>query len=422
MLRRLAPSGLALLFAAAAPAVSAPVPKGNPTATDWPQFRGPNRDGVSKETGLLQTWPKAGPEKLWSVKNLGLGFGTPSVADGKIYGLGTRDGKDGVWALTESDGQELWFTPFDEPRKTNQNNGPSGTPTIAGGKAYAVSSNGKVVCLDAKTGKADWQADFVKDFGGRVPSWGFCESPLIDGDKVIVTPGGKNTLVALDKATGKAVWKAAVPKADGAHYSSVIAVEMGGQRQYVQFVSGGVVAVAAADGAFLWRYNNPANGTANCSTPLFSDDSVFAASAYGTGGGLAKVTKSGDTYDAKQVYFDKQMQNHHGGMVLVDGFVYGTGNSQLRCLNFKTGDVAWESGKTGKGSVTVADGHLYCRNEGGKGAVTLVEANAKEYVETGRFDQPERSGKSAWAYPVIANGRLYLRDQDVLLAYDIKKK
>lgn len=392
-------------------------------AADWPQFRGPNRDGVSKETGLLQEWPKDGPKKLWSVKNLGEGFGTPSVADGKIFGLGTRDKKDGVWCLNEADGKEVWFAPIDNYSGHNQNNGPSGTPTVDNGKAYAMSSKGKVICVDVKTGKPDWQVDMMKEFGVRgEPGWGYCESPLIDGDKVIVTPGGKNTIVALEKATGKVVWKASVPEADRAHYSSAIAVEIAGQKQYVQFVSGGVVSVAASDGAFLWRYNKPANGTANCSTPLFSDGSVFAASAYGTGGGLATVTKDGDKFDAKQVYFDKAMQNHHGGMVLVDGYIYGTGSSQLRCIEFKTGKVAWESNKTGKGSVTFADGRLYCRNERGKGTLTLVEANPKEYVEKGRFDQPERSGKEAWAYPVIANGRLYIRDQDTLIAFDIKKK
>jgi len=420
MFRRLSVLGLFVALACSA-LVAAPIPKGPGAAGDWPQFRGPNRDGVSTETGLLAEWPKDGPEKLWTVKNLGLGFGTPSVAGGKIFGLGTRDGKDGVWALTEADGKELWFTPFDTPRRTNQNNGPSGTPTIDGGKAYAMSSLGKVVCLDVATGKTDWQVDLVKEYGGRVPSWGFCESPLIDGDRVIVTPGGKNTLVALEKASGKLVWKAAVPKADGAHYSSVIAVETGGLKQYVQFVSGGVVSVAAADGKFLWRYDRPANGTANCSTPLFSGVSVFAASAYGTGGGLAKVTKDGDQFEATQVYFDKQMQNHHGGLVLVDGFIYGTGSSSLRCVNFKTGDVAWEARQPGKGSVTYADGRLYCRNER-SGDVFLVEANPKEYIEKGRFKQPERSRQSAWAYPVVANGRLYLRDQDVLIAYDVKKK
>ncbi len=391
-------------------------------AADWPQFRGPNRDGVSTESGLLKSWTKAGPAKMWEVKNLGLGFGTPSVAEGKVFGLGTRDDKDGVWALNEADGKELWFTPFDDPRKTNQNNGPSGTPTVVGGKAFALSSKGKLVCLDAKTGKLDWQVDFVKDFGGSVPGWGYTESPLIDGDKVICTPGGKNTLVALDKATGSVVWKAAIPKADGAHYSSVIAIEIASQRQYIQFVRGGVVAVGASDGAFLWRYDTPANGTANCSTPIFHDGYVFAASAYSTGGGLAKVSKADSKFEAKEVYFDKRMQNHHGGLVLVDGYLYGEASGKLGCINFMTGEIAWTEPKAGKGSITYADGHLYYRNEGGKGTVFLVEANPKKYVEKGRFDQPDRSKTNSWAYPVVANGRLYIRDQDTLLCYNIAAK
>jgi len=401
-------------------------------AADWPQFRGPNRDGVSKETGLLKEWPKDGPTKLWQVKNLGLGFGTPSVADGKIFGMGTRDGKDGVWALNEKDGTELWFTPFDDPRNINQNNGPSGTPTFHDGKLYAISSKGKLVRLDAKTGKLEWQVDFVKDFKGGIPGWGYCESPLVDGEKVICTPGGKNTIVALSKNTGEVIWKTALtktalPKGDGAHYSSVLAVEIAGQRQYIQFVRSGVISVSASNGAFLWHYDEPANGTANCSMPLYADGAVFAASAYGTGGGLVVVSKKGDKFEATEEYFDKKMQNHHGGMVLVDGYVYGTSGT-LRCIEFKTGKVMWE-GKTGKGSVTYADGHLYVRNEGGKGTVYLVEANPKAYTEKGKFDQPDRQSKpnrkqtyEAWAYPVVANGKLYIRDQDVLLCYDIKAK
>lgn len=395
---------------------------GSVQGADWPQFRGPNRDGLSKETGLLKAWPKDGPTKVWSVNNLGLGFGTPSVAEGKIFGLGTRDGKDGVWAIEESNGKELWFTPFDDPRKTNQNNGPSSTPTVVGGKAYALSSKGKLVCLDTKDGKLDWQVDFVKDFGGSVPGWGYTESPLIDGDKLICTPGGKNTLVALDKNTGKVIWKAAVPKADGAHYASAILVESSGQKQYVQFVRGGVVAVGASDGAFLWRYDAPANGTANCSTPIFHDGHVYAASAYGTGGGLAKVAKEGEKFAATEVYFEKKLQNHHGGLVLVDGYLYGEGSGKLTCTNFLTGEVAWSEPKVSKGSLTYADGHLYCRAEGGKGTVVLVEANPKKFVEKGRFEQPDRSKLNAWAHPVVANGKLYVRDQELLLCYDVKAK
>lgn len=387
-------------------------------AEDWPSFRGPNRDGLSKEVGLLPTWPKDGPAKVWTATKLGLGFGTPVVAGGKVYGLGTRDGKDGVWALKESDGKEVWFTPFDEPRKTNQNNGPSGSPTVHKDKLYAVSSLGKLSCLDTATGKLVWKIDYVKDFGGSVPKWGYTETVLIDGDKLICTPGGKNTLVALKPDTGEVIWKAAVPKGDGAHYSSPIVAEIGGQRQYIQFVQGGVVAVGASDGEFLWRYDHPANGTANCSTPIHSDGFVFAASAYGTGGGLAQVTKNGTKFEAKEVYFTKQMQNHHGNMVLVNGYLYGDGGGLLRCIEFKTGKIAWEE-RTGKGSISYADGHLYFRDEGG-GNIHMIEANPKEYNLVAKFKQPDRSKLSAWAHPVIANGKLYVRDQEILYCYDVK--
>jgi outer membrane protein assembly factor BamB len=400
---------------------------GSATAADWPQWQGPDRDAKSKETGLLKSWPKDGPPLVWTGKNLGSGFGTPSVAAGMVFGMGTCETnygkKDCVWALKESDGSELWLRTIDDPgRHADQNNGPSGTPTYDNGKLYVVSSKGKLARLDAKTGEIDWKVDFVKDYGGYVPIWGFTESPLVDGDKVIGTPGGKAcTLVALDKATGKELWKAAVPGADRANYSSVTAVEIGGQRQYVQFVAGGVVSVAASDGAFLWRYDHPANSTANCSTPIFHDGTIFAASSYGRGGGAARVTKTGDKYEATEVYFDKQFLNHHGGYVLVDGFLYGECGGKLGCINFRTGDLAWEEPKVKKGSITYADGRLYCRNEG-DGEVILVEANPEKYVEKGRFKQPDRSKLSAWPHPVIANGKLYLRDQDVLLCYDVKAK
>jgi outer membrane protein assembly factor BamB len=394
---------------------------GSATAADWPQWQGPDRDAKSKETGLLKSWPKDGPPLVWTTKNLGKGHSTPSVADGKIFGLGARDGKDGIFALKESDGTELWFTPFDDSMDYNPNVGPGGTPTYDAGKLYAVGIKGKLVRVDARTGGVDWKVDLVKDFGGKSPTWGFTESPLVDGDKLICTPGGKRTILALEKATGKVLWEAAVPKADEAHYASVTAVEIGGQRQYVQFVKGGVVSVGASDGAFLWRYDHPANGTANCSTPIYHDGTIFAASNYGRGGGAARVTKTGDKYEATEAYFDKRFLNHHGGYVLVDGFLYGECGGKLGCINFRTGDLAWEEPKVKKGSITYADGRLYCRNEG-DGEIILVEANPEKYVEKGRFKQPDRSGQNAWPHPVIANGRLYLRDQDVLLCYDVKAK
>jgi outer membrane protein assembly factor BamB len=388
------------------------------TASDWPTFRGPNRDGVSKETGLRQEWPKDGPRTVWTAKNLGLGFGAPTVAEGRVFGLGTRDGKDGVWALKEADGSEMWFTSIDEARRPNQNNGASGSPTFNAGKVYAVSSKGKLACLDAASGNVAWRVDLVKDFGGSIQSWGYTESVLIDGDKLICTPGGKNTLVALNPSNGDVIWKAAVPKADAAQYSSVVAADIAGERQYLQFVRGGVVSVRASDGAYLWRYDAPANGTANCSAPIHHEGYVFASSNYGTGGGLVRVTKTDGGFDAKEVYFTKKMQNHHGGMVLVDGYLYGDGDGSLRCIEFKTGKVAWEEG-TGKGSITYADGHLYFRDERG-GNLWLIEANPKEFVLKGKFKQTDRSNERAWAYPVIANGKLYVRDQGIMHCYDIK--
>jgi outer membrane protein assembly factor BamB len=388
------------------------------SAADWPSFRGPNRDGRSNETGLLKQWDDKGPPIIWTAKNLGLGHGAPTIAGGKVFGLGTRDGKDGVWAIKEADGSELWFTPIDDPKSPNQNNGPSGSPTIHDGKVYALSSRGKLYCLDAGTGKEIWKVDYVSDLGGSIQKWGYTESVLIDGDKLICTPGGKNTLAVLNPANGEVIWKAEVPKADAAQYSSPIVAEIAGQRQYIQFVKGGVVAVAASDGAFLWRYDAPANRVANCSMPIVHEGNVFAASAYDTGGGLVEVTKAGDKFEAKQVYFTKQMQNHHGGMVLVDDYLYGDGGGSLRCIEFRTGKIAWEE-RTGKGSITYADGHLYFRDEG-SGSLWLIEATPKEFVQKGKFKQTDRSKERAWAYPVIANGKLFVRDQVLMHCYDIK--
>ena len=394
---------------------------GSSSAADWPQWQGPDRTAVSKETGLLKSWPKGGPPLLWTAKGIGGGYCTPSVTGGKVFGMGFRGGEEVVWALDEATGKEVWAAKIaDSAKGFGYPEGSRGTPTVDGGRVYAEGVDGDLVCLDAAGGQEVWHKNLKKDFGGDRPGWGYCESPLIDGEKLICTPGGKNTMVALNKSTGEEVWKAAVPKGNGAHYASAVAAEIGGRRQYVQFLSGGVVGVAAADGKVLWRYDAPANGTANCSTPVVKGEYVFAASAYGNGGGLAHIVAAGDAAEAKQVYFDKDMQNHHGGMVLVDGYLYGEGGGRLRCLNFDTGEVAWESPKPGKGSVTYADGHLIYQNEGGP--VVLVEATPKQYVEKGRFVPPDRSKHNAWPHPVIANGKMYVRDQGVLLCYDVKEK
>jgi outer membrane protein assembly factor BamB len=291
---------------------------------------------------------------------------------------------------------------------------------------------GDLACLQVLDGKILWQRSLTRDFGGSVPQWSYRESPLVDGEKVICTPGGKDaTLVALDKLTGKTIWKSQVPDGPPAAYASAIAFDFDGQREYVQLTQKVLVGVAASDGKFLWRYDRPANRMGiNCSTPFYHEGLVFAASAYGAGGGLVKLSKEGTSgVKAEEVFFTKKMQNHHGGMILLDGCLYGAngGNAGafLVCLDFQTGQVLWderESGghRTPKGSVALADGRLYYRTE--NGAMLLIEPNPKRFIERGRFDQPDRSDKPAWSHPVIANGKLYLRDQDVLFCYDVRAK
>src|SRR5262245_5423364 len=300
------------------------------SAADWPEFRGPNRDGVCSETGLLREWPKNGPAKAWTAKNLGLGFGTPSVAAGKIFGMGTRNSKDGVWAIKESDGTEIWFTPFDDPRKTDQNNGPSGTPTYRDGKLYALSSNGKLVCLDATDGKKVWGTDYLADFGGSVPSWGYTESPLVDGDKVICAPGSaKATVVSRNKDTGKVIWKTETKSGagrDGGH-SSPIKASIGDVPMYVILLgqTGGLIAVHAETGKLLWQYTAAAlGGTAQIPIPIIKGDLVWLSTGYNGGSALLRLSSEGeDKLTVKELKtYKKELMNHHGGMVLVGDCIY----------------------------------------------------------------------------------------------------
>lgn len=397
---------------------AAPAPR--PQNFDWPQWQGPERTALSRETGLLPDWPKDGPPLLWKADNLGGGFSTPSVAQGRVFGMGFRGNEEVVWALDEKTGAEIWSVKIaDANRKVGYNDGPRCTPTVDGERLYVLGLAADLVCLHVKDGAKLWRKNLRTDFNGTVGGWGYSESPLIDGDKVLCTPGGKTaTLAALNKYSGETIWKGVVPQGDQAHYSSIIAVDFAGRRQYIQFLRGGVVGLSG-DGAFLWRYDRPHNGTANCSTPLYHDGLVFAASAYGTGGGLAKLTRDGDEIKAEEVYFTKKMKNHHGGMVLVGDYLYGEDGGQLTCLKFQTGAVQWAARKAGKGSIAYADGRLYYRNEGGP--MILVECNPKKYVEHGRFTPP-RTRKPSWPHPVLANGKLLLRDQQYLYCYDVKLK
>ncbi|MEM7235285.1 MAG: PQQ-binding-like beta-propeller repeat protein [Planctomycetota bacterium] len=600
---------------------------------DWPQWQGPNRDAVSKETGLLKEWSKAGPPLAWRVEKLGGGYSAPSISSGRIFGMSNRGSDEVVWALSEKDGKELWVArlgPAITRGMRQGREGPGATPTVDGDRLYALGAGGALACLNVSDGKVVWQKSLTKDFGGVLPTWRYNESPLVDGDRVICTPGAPDaTLVALDKKTGALVWKGSLtpqpkkPRADtnpetkraapkpaslisagskwkyldtgnapgkewtalgfedstwregpaqlgygdgdektrlnsdkanyptyyfrkafevadprtlkplvvrllrddgaivylngreivrdnmrdgsvghdslatrasfveddfyvhevkpaglrtgrnviavevhqssadssdvsfdlelrekmasdklgapqrqsrgrsgrggsGAGYSSAIAIDFEGQRQYVQLTASTLAGFDATDGRLLWKYDRPANrNRINCSTPIYHDGLVFAASAYGNGGGAVKLTKeaNGDV-KAEEVYFTPRMQNHHGGMIVVDGALYGAngGNSGgfMACLDFKTGKINWRDRRGPKGSLAMAGDRIYLRGE--DGTLVLIEPNAKEFVERGRFKQPDRTRSPAWTHPVIANGKLYVRDQNLLLCYDVKAK
>jgi len=391
-------------------------------AEDWPQWRGTGRDGLSQEKGLLKEWPEDGPRVEWINPNVGAAYSSLAIVDGRIYTLGNTDEKSEVYCLDEKTGEPIWVLPLpgeDKAYKHGRGDGARGTPTFHDGKLYVESGGGAVACLDAKTGKTIWTKHLVQDFGGRVPGWGYSESPLIDGNQLIVTPGGQQgAIIALDKNTGNAIWSSEDVK-DRAHYSSAIAMDFGGVHQIVQFTNSRLVGLDASNGKLLWDYANSANKTANVCTPIFADGYVFSSSAYGTGGGLVQLVKQGDAFEAREIYFNKSMANHHGGIVLYDGYMYGFGSGGLICMNFKTGEIAWRNRSVSKGSLCLVNGYLYCLGE--RNQMALVKADPKEYTELGRFSL-DKSGFPTWAHPVVANGRLYLRDQNMLTSYNIATK
>lgn len=409
-------------------------------AADWPAFRGPNRDGISAETGLLKQWPKDGPKLVWTASNLGLGWGTPSVADGKIFGIGTRGGKDGVWALAEAGGKELWFAPFADPAGGlgGQTNGPASTPTFHNGKVYAVSANGTLSCLDAKNGKPAWSKSYVRDFGGEVPKWGYTESVYADGDKIVCAPGGRDAaVVALKADSGEVVWKADVgPVGRGGGYSSPLKATIGGVPMYVVLLgqSSGVVGVHADTGKLLWQYKNtPATGgVAQIPIPIVKDDRVWVSTSYGGGAALLQIVPAGGgAFEVKELktYKKPELNNHHGGMVLVGDYVY-FGHDQNQghpvCVEFKTGNIKWGPEKAPAGgnrsaAVLYADGRLYFRYE--NGVMVLIEPTPDELKVVSSFKLPPPSVKNypqSWPHPVIANGKLYVRDQNVLHCYSVR--
>jgi outer membrane protein assembly factor BamB len=395
-------------------------------AADWPQWRGPNRDGVSKETGLLKEWPKDGPKLAWQATGLGEGYGAVAIVGERIYMTGNKGMEDElVAALNATDGKPVWKTRLGNVGKNEGPNYPAArtTPTVDGDSLYVLGSDGDLACVDAATGKERWHKSLRKDFSGTPGRWAYSESPLVDGDVVVVTPGGKDaTIVALNKKTGETVWKCPVPGSDKAAYASAVVAEVGGVRQYVQFLDQGVVGVDAKTGKFLWRFDETGKGPANMPTPVTADGYVYTGAAR-TGGGLAKIVATGDGFKAEKVYFERDTPFTLGGQVLVNGSLYGTNTNALVGIEFTTGKVRWTDKAVGPASVLYADGRLYAHEEG-TGAVVLAEVTPDKFGEKGRFVPPGRpkavnGGEKAWAYPSLANGKLYVRENGVLWCYDV---
>ena len=412
-------------------------------AADWPGWRGPARDARSTDTGLLRQWPAGGPPLAWSAEGLGSGFSSVAVAGGRIFTLGDVGEEQHVIAVSAEDGSPLWRTVIGPSwSEADLYPGSRSTPSVAGNTVYALGTEGDLVALAADTGVLRWRRNLT-EMGGAVAmasagvNWRFAESPLVDGDRVVVTPGAPDAaMAALDRSTGELVWRASIPElgdrgSDGAAYSSIVVSYGAGVKQYVQLVGRGVVGIRASDGRFLWGYNRIANDVANIPTPLVHGDHVFTSTGYDTGAALLELRPAGEDaggplVEAREVYFlaGEVFQNHHGGMVLHQGHVYtGTGHNRgfPLCIELASGRVAWGPVRNdGRGSAAIAwaDDRLYFRYQ--DGLVVLVEATPEEYREHGRFRIPGVRDPS-WSHPVVSDGRLYLREQDRLYAYDVRR-
>lgn len=404
-----------------------------PVSGNWPQWRGPNRDGISTDTGLMQTWPEGGPRKLFTAGGMGGGFSSLAITAGRIYTMGDR--RDGQYALAfnEADGTPLWATRIGETHE-DEYGGPRGTPTVDGDSVYVLSSDGTLVAIDAASGRHKWSKSLTRDYSAPTPTWLFAESPLVDGPNVLVSPGSRRAaMVAIDKATGKEMWRTTQPSfgnsgVEGPDYSSIVISNGGGVKQYVRLAGRGVIGVRASDGQFLWGYNRVANGTANISTPLVTGNFVFASSGYQTGAALLELMAAPQgrvTMNEKYFLEGRTFQNHHGGMVLLGNHVYAGHGHRLgfpMCIDLASGKVVWggnfRNDGAGSAAVTAADGHLYFRYE--NGVMMLIEATPTAYREKGKFQIPGVRHPS-WSHPVVTGGRMYLREQDALHVYDVKR-
>lgn len=402
---------------------------------EWKQFHGPNRNNVSPDTGLLAKWPEGGPELVWETRGAGRGYASVAVSAGRLYtlgdGLSTVDDKDEYATCFDlKDGKQLWTSktgPAWTKGKPDWQSSRS-TPTVDDTLVYVLSASGKLTCLETMSGKELWSKHLESDFGGKKgDGWGYSESVLIDGDRLICTPGGpKTTIVALNKRTGETLWTTAWGEDRGAGHASVAMSEIGGTRVYVQTTAGGLIGVRASDGKLLWTYPIERT-TAVAPSPIVRGDLVFFAAGYGRGGALLKQAAAGEgEVKVEEVYpLNKELANKHGGVVLVGDHLYGDTDDrgQLYCAEFATGKAAWKPKRgSGSGSISVAaaDGHLYVRYA--SGLMALVSASPMGYEEISSFKIPGSGERPSWAHPVIVGGKLFLREQDKILCYELKAK
>ena len=404
-------------------------------AADWPQWRGPNRDGYSADKGLVAKWPAAGPKLLYTLskpEDIGTGYGQPAVIGDKFYIVGAdgskQTAKEFLTCLSTKDGKRIWQKPLNSsPGKYSDGwgGGPRSTPTVQDGYVYVLGVTGDLVCFSADKGDEKWHKNLVKDFGGSIPTWGYSESVLIDGDTLLCTPGGKGGIIALNKATGETVWQCK-EVGDGAGYSSIMIATVGGVKQYVQQTMAHGIGVRAKDGKKLWEIGDIKRRTAVIPTPVLKGDIVFFTAGYGAGCEAYKLESDGkDGTKATKLYSNSNITNHHGGAIGFDKYVFGhsDGNGEWNCLDIESGDIVWKNKFVGKGSVSAADGYFYCYGEG-TGTLARAKITDKGFEEAGKFTIPKtstirpNSGK-IWAHPVIADGKLFLRDYELLFVYNL---
>ncbi len=389
----------------------------------WPQWRGPDRNDLSSETGLLRDWPAGGPRRLWLVEDCGLGYAGPAIVGDRLYILGTRGDQERLFCRSVADGKEIWSAPVGPIFENSWGDGPRSTPTVDGNRVYAMGASGNLVCVEIADGAMVWRQT-MQYLGGELPDWGYTESPFIVGEKLLCTPGGEQgTLAAFNKKSGEVLWRCS-ELTDFAQYSSIVTMQHQGRTIGVQLLQKQLVGVDVTDGALVW--STPWQGSlAVIPTPIVDRNRVYVTSGYGAGCMMVRV---GTDDSVEKVYDNKLMVNHHGGVILLEGHLYGHSDRKgWTCQKFDTGEKVWqERNSLGKGAIAYADGRFYCLSED-EGSVVLIAASTDGWQEHGRFTlDPQTEFRKPkgriWVHPVIADGRLYLRDQDLLFCFDIRAK